>query len=105
MVKQLATKAEFDAELAAAGGTLVVVDFTATWCGPCKMISPVLEQMAKEHSDIIVVKVDVDENSETAEACGITAMPTFQFFKNGSKISEFKGANGDKLKDTIKSLK
>mmetsp|Transcript_14069 Transcript_14069/g.37856 ORF Transcript_14069/g.37856 Transcript_14069/m.37856 type:complete len:83 (-) Transcript_14069:668-916(-) len=59
MVKQLATKAEFDAELAAAGGTLVVVDFTATWCGPCKMISPVLEQMAKEHSDIIVVKVDV----------------------------------------------
>merc|ERR1711924_271331 len=70
-VKQLKTKAEFDAALAAAGGKLVVVDFTATWCGPCQMIAPLFGELAEKNPDVVFVKVDVDENQETAAACGI----------------------------------
>jgi len=54
---------------------------------------------------VIFLQVDVDENSETAQECGIQAMPTFQYFKNGSKIYEFKGANVDNLKQSIAQFK
>merc|ERR1712224_577803 len=72
-VKQLKTKAEFDAELAAAGGKLVVVDFTATWCGPCQMIAPLFNELSEKNPDVVFVKVDVDENQETAAASASTA--------------------------------
>jgi thioredoxin 1 len=72
---------------------LVVIDFTATWCGPCKMISPVYEKMAEEFPGVVFTKIDVDANSEAAEQCGIQAMPTFQFYKGGNKVGEMKGAN------------
>merc|ERR1711977_159974 len=88
MGKQLKTKAEFDAELAAAGGKLVVVDFTATWCGPCQMIAPLFGELSEKSPDVVFVKVDVDENQDTAAACGINCMPTFQFYKNGAKAFE-----------------
>ena len=78
MVAQLKTKAEFDQCLADAGDKLVVVDFTATWCPPCQMIGPKFVALAEELGDaVVMVKVDVDENGETSEACGITCMPTF----------------------------
>ena len=62
MVKQLKTKAEFDAELSSAGGKLVAVDFTATWCGPCQRIGPEFVKLANEFTDVVFVKIDVDEN-------------------------------------------
>ena len=68
-VAQLADKAAFDAALAAAGDKLVVVDFTATWCGPCQRIAPLFAQLAEENPDVVFVKVDVDENSEVSQAC------------------------------------
>ena len=77
MVQMVETKAEFDAIVA--GDKLVVVDFTATWCGPCQMIGPKFAAMADEFPDVQFVKVDVDENDETAAACGIEAMPTFHY--------------------------
>merc|ERR1712230_83825 len=80
-VEQLADKAAFDQCLADAGDKLVVVDFTATWCGPCQRIAPVFAKLAEEMPDVVFVKVDVDENDETASACGIQSMPTFQFYK------------------------
>merc|ERR1712023_434740 len=73
----------FDKALADAGDKLVVVDFTATWCGPCQRIAPVFQKLAEEMPDVVFVKVDVDENEETAGECGIQAMPTFQYYKNG----------------------
>ena len=106
MVKQLATKAEFDDCLANAGEKLVVVDFTATWCPPCQMIAPKFEAKAEELGDaVVMVKVDVDENGETSEACGITCMPTFQFYKNKEKKDEMQGANWDGLVAKIDELK
>merc|ERR1719456_1859263 len=100
----LATKADFDKCLADAPG-LVVVDFTATWCGPCQRIAPVFAKLSEEMTDVTFVKVDVDENEETAGACGIQAMPTFQFYKKGEKVHEFSGASEEKVREAIEAHK
>merc|ERR1719160_1873551 len=104
-VAMLATKEEFDACLKEAGDKLVVVDFTATWCGPCQRIAPVFVKMAEEMGDVVFVKVDVDENDETSQACGISCMPTFQFYKAGEKVHEFSGASEEKIRSAVGQYK
>lgn len=66
---------------------IVVVDFFAQWCGPCKMLSPVLEEVQEEMKNIKIVKVDIDENPETAAEHGVTNIPTVKIFKNGKEIT------------------
>jgi len=95
----------FDKFLADAGGKLVVVDFYADWCGPCRMMAPAVEKLAEEHSDVIFAKVNVDNEGEISESCGISAMPTFQFFKNGQKVHDFTGASEEKLKQGVTKFK
>jgi len=102
-VNMLATKADFDKAIAE--DKLTVVDFTASWCGPCQRIAPVFAKLAEELPDIQFVKVDVDENEETAAACGIQAMPTFQFYKKGEKVFEFSGASEEKIREAIEKHK
>ncbi|XP_024939644.1 thioredoxin-2 isoform X1 [Cephus cinctus] len=92
-------------KLAEAGDTLVVIDFFATWCGPCKMIAPKLEELSQELKDVIIFKVDVDECEDVAAAYEISSMPTFVFVKNGKVLETFTGANYDKLKNTIQKHK
>merc|ERR1711998_303845 len=104
-VGMLNTKAEFDKALADAGDKLVVVDFTASWCGPCQRIAPIFAKLAEEMPDVVFVKVDVDDNEETAAACGIQAMPTFQFHKAKAKVHEFSGASEDKVREAIAAHK
>jgi len=101
MVHSVKDKADFDTQLKDAGTRLVVVDFYATWCGPCKMIAPKLDEMSKELMDVVFLKVDVDDNEEVASEYSISCMPTFIFIKNGEKVSEFSGANAEKLKELI----
>ena len=67
------------------GDRPVLVDFYAEWCGPCGMIAPVIEQIAAEHKEIEVVKVNVDNAVEIAAEYGIVSIPTVIFFKNGSE--------------------
>jgi thioredoxin 1 len=102
MVKQVANLADFQNELKNAGDKLVVVDFWATWCGPCKAIAPKYEEMSKTYTNAVFLKVDVDNNSETSEEYEVQAMPTFLLFKNNAKIGEVVGANAAKLEDAIK---
>ena len=66
----------------------LVVDFWATWCGPCRMLGPVLEEMANDRSDIDIVKMDVDECPDIAKNYGIMSVPSLLLFKNGSLVSK-----------------
>lgn len=61
----------------------VVVDFWATWCGPCKMIAPILDLVSEERKDILIVKVDIDQNQDLAKKYGIRSIPTMNLFIKG----------------------
>ena len=72
---------------------LLVVDFYATWCGPCKKLSPTLDEVSEEFAgQVNIVKVDVDESEDLAMDYGIRSVPTVLFFKNGQQVDKFVGA-------------
>lgn len=67
---------------------VVLVDFFATWCGPCKMQSPVLEELKEDRSDVKVVKIDVDQETEIARLYGVMSIPTLILFKDGNEVAK-----------------
>lgn len=71
----------------------VLVDFYADWCGPCKMIAPIVERLAVANPQVAFVKVNVDDAQELTRKYGVSAMPTFMAFVNGSKVGEVMGAD------------
>ena len=105
MIKKLSQMAIFSQELTA--NKKVIVDFYATWCGPCNKISPTYEKFAKEYSasNIQFCKVDVDENEEVCMKYNVTSMPTFIAFANGKEFKRILGANEIALKAFIEELK
>ncbi len=70
----------------------VLVDFYATWCGPCRMVGPIVEEIAEERPDIKVVKVDVDESGSLAETFGVVSIPTLVVMKDGEVVNQIVGA-------------
>ena len=85
---------------------LVLVDFFATWCGPCQMLSPILETFSKETSDIDIVKVDIDSCGDLANKYDIEAVPTLILFKNGTEIDRTLGfLDENELKNFINKYK
>ncbi len=85
------TKANFEQEVLKSD-VPVLVDFWATWCGPCRMLSPVIAQVAKEKADQIkVAKINVDENPELARQYGIRSIPTLMLFKDGELVNTSMG--------------
>jgi thioredoxin 1 len=74
----------------------VVVDFWAAWCGPCRVMSPILEEIAQERDDLRVVKVDTDANQRVAAEYGVLSMPTFMVFRDGAPVGQIVGARPKK---------
>lgn len=70
----------------------VLVDFWAPWCGPCRMVSPVLEQIAKERDDLEIMKLNIDDNPETAARYSVMSIPTMILFKDGTPLGQLVGA-------------
>ena len=86
------TDAKFNSDINKAG-KLVVVDMWAEWCGPCKMMEPVLEEIINEKGDgIQLVKINIDENQETPVKYGVMNIPTLLFFKDGKEVDRVIGA-------------
>ncbi|XP_073408547.1 thioredoxin-like isoform X1 [Dendrobates tinctorius] len=102
MVSYVESLEEFNAIIISGGNKLIVVDFTAAWCGPCQKIAPFYESLASKYPAILLYKVDVDSAVDIATESGIRAMPTFHFYKDGEKVDELSGADPDKLESLIK---
>lgn len=100
-VKVCLDDTEFQAALAEAGTKPVVVDFYAEWCGPCKLVAPVFEDLSNKYLTMVFVKVDVEKCEESAAKSGVSAMPTFMVFTNGEKVDTFRGANPAALESLI----
>lgn len=82
----------------------VLVDFYADWCGPCKMLGPIIETFANERVDVKVVKINVDEKEDLAARFNVISIPTLMLFKNGTMVSERKGfQTADMLNEWVNS--
>ncbi|KAG8714026.1 hypothetical protein FRC09_018074 [Ceratobasidium sp. 395] len=86
-----------------AGEKLTVIDFHATWCGPCHAIAPKYDALAKEFTSVNFTKCDVDAVPSIAREYSVSAMPTFVFIKNGKKVDQVRGADPRALEATIRS--
>jgi len=106
VVVHIHNKQEYDEVIKSHSG-LIVVDFTASWCGPCKRIAPYLEELSNkaEYANVKFLKVDVDDVAEVASSEGIQVMPTFYFYKGTKRVSDMSGADPQKLLALIEQNK
>lgn len=99
---KILTKDNFESEVINSDKP-VLIDFWATWCGPCKMFAPTVEEFANEHDDVVVGKVDIDNEPELATKYGVMSIPTAVLFKNGEPVSKSVGlVPKSKLEEMIK---
>lgn len=101
MPSHVGTLAELQKVFSQNPGKLVVLDCFAEWCGPCKMIAPQFAALEAETPEAVFLKVDVDEAEDIADTYQVQSLPTFKFFKNGTIVAEFSGANIDTLKKMV----
>ncbi|KAL8518825.1 hypothetical protein ACS0TY_009974 [Phlomoides rotata] len=80
---------------------LMVIDFTATWCGPCQYILPAINEFAEKYGDVEFIKIDVDELDDVAQEFGVQAMPTFILMKRGKEVDKVVGAKKEDLQKKI----
>lgn len=104
-VTDIGNEVEFDETVNGAGDALVVVDYSTTWCGPCKVIAPTFEALSDKYSDVIFLKVIGDVSppaSQLMKREGVRSVPSFHYFKSGSKVDVVNGANAEAIEAAIK---
>lgn len=104
VVLKVANDTDYTEKLNAGGTKLVVIDFSATWCGPCKAIAPFVDEMSIKFPNAHFLNVDVDACQETAASYGVTAMPTFVFLRNKTRLALLKGADKAGLEAKIQQF-
>ncbi|OIR58885.1 MAG: thioredoxin [Amphiamblys sp. WSBS2006] len=101
-VQTIETMAEFEAVIK--NEAPVVVDFFATWCGPCKVIGPTFELLSSKYNKVKFVKVDIEKGTEIAEKSTIRSMPTFVFYNGGVEVNRFSGSSVTSLEKHLEEL-
>eukprot|EP00188_Purpureofilum_apyrenoidigerum_P004881 Plantae.Rhodophyta-Purpureofilum_apyrenoidigerum.ctg58723.p1 GENE.Plantae.Rhodophyta-Purpureofilum_apyrenoidigerum.ctg58723~~Plantae.Rhodophyta-Purpureofilum_apyrenoidigerum.ctg58723.p1 ORF type:complete len:159 (+),score=41.53 Plantae.Rhodophyta-Purpureofilum_apyrenoidigerum.ctg58723:54-479(+) len=107
-VSEVASKEELNKVLDSAGESLVVIDYSTSWCGPCKIIAPKFEAMSEDYEDVVFLKVMGDKDDATAELMkseAIRAVPAFHFWKSKEKIHTITGARTDDIQASIDMYK
>jgi len=87
--------------LGSSGDKLVVIDFFADWCGPCRVMGPKFEKLASEYPGVVFAKVNIEKAKELANLYAISSIPHFKFFKNKQEVDDVRGANETSLKEKI----
>lgn len=101
-VEEIKTQSDFTTRINQ--NKLVLIDFHATWCGPCKMIEGQIKTFSTEYPSVKFIKVDIDVLKDVAKAFGIKSVPTFITYKNGSKFGSVSGANPTSIKQMLNNL-
>lgn len=99
MVKEIKSRQEFNKECEFSG--LLVIDYFAPWCGPCRKISPFIDSLVTKYSNVHFIKVDIDLHSDIAEEKNISSIPTFQFMVNGHLVAEVSGADSSAIEKQV----
>ncbi|ORX86558.1 thioredoxin [Anaeromyces robustus] len=99
MITEIENVEAFDAAISKPNCS--VVDFYATWCGPCKMIHPVYEELSKKYTTVSFYQINVDNVEDVVRKAGVSCMPTFKFYKNGELVDNLEGANRRELERLI----
>ncbi|KAL5706029.1 TRX [Ranunculus cassubicifolius] len=102
-VHLVTTKEAWDEKLseASSAGKIIVANFSASWCGPCRMIAPLYSELSEKYTSLMFVTVDVDELTEFSSSWDIKATPTFFFLRDGQQIDKLVGANKPELQKKI----
>jgi thioredoxin 1 len=100
-VVHITTPEQYDT-LVATKSKLIIVEFSAEWCGPCKVIQPAYEQFATQNPHVLFLSVDIDQVPEAADKAQVSAMPTFQCYKDGVMLKELRGASKPALESMIR---
>ncbi|GAX11099.1 hypothetical protein FisN_9Hh190 [Fistulifera solaris] len=103
-VIDIASESAFDSTIKNAGSALVVVDYSTTWCGPCKVIAPKFEELSEKYPDAVFLKVIGDASPEASKLMkreGVRSVPSFHYFVNGEKVDVVNGANAEAIEAAI----
>lgn len=103
-VADIGSEGAFDSAINGAGGKLVVIDYSTTWCGPCKVIAPKFEEFSEKYGDAVFLKVIGDASPEASKLMkreGVRSVPSFHYFVNGEKVEVVNGANADAIEAAI----
>ena len=104
MVKNIESYQEFEYVMNNFHNRLIVLDFTAIWCGPCKRIAPFFEQLGVKYPEVIFYRIDIDDFPEIATELNVSGVPDFKFIVNGKICHQFSGADPNLLEDVVKQL-